>query len=313
MDVLLRIPALLVRRLDDMGVQTANLATPGDNGPLMKNGPVLITVPKAVSLVIYPPPPVPLRNHFAQVPDLWLELASDWIGAHGAKPPLWAQVISVQFPLGKEDVGQFLIRSRQERASSTVVVSGDLQSNIRTATGRFLGNVPSIALAAGGPSVSDEELVGLFFQLVEVARLASSQAGYAFIAFEPGFGSMDSPWHAAEWAFEEGAPVELSELMCGEIALDAFPYQILGPGHLKRLGRMPAGGHPLEDGRVELSIGKPDAWLIKDFSHPESWRGLSKMRKDKSIQQRARTTLSPCLMREEEVRTYLASKMSEQC
>ena len=45
---------------------------------------------------------------------------------------------------------------------------------------------------------------------------------------------------------------------------DAFPFQILGPGHLHRLrerGHDELEGEPLEDGRVAVTLGDPVDWM----------------------------------------------------
>jgi len=49
--------------------------------------------------------------------------------------------------------------------------------------------------------------------------------------------------------------------VCDAVCVEAFPYQVLSPGHLARLGATPAGARPLAAGRVELALGDPYAWL----------------------------------------------------
>jgi hypothetical protein len=76
--------------------------------------------------------------------------------------------------------------------------------------------------------------------------------------------------------------------LCDELCFEAFPYQILSPGHLARFERQPAGARPLAGGRIELSLGDPNEWL------PES-----PLREEAVAS--ARELLAPCLCNEDAV------------
>lgn len=100
--------------------------------------------------------------------------------------------------------------------------------------------------------------------------------------------------------YHGGARYDELAVVCDEVVLDAFPFEILSPGHLRRLGSTPTGAEPLGRGRVVLSIGEPHAWLIDSTTPPadpaKPFTGLSARRRDKRIQAAARELLGPCLL-----------------
>lgn len=63
---------------------------------------------------------------------------------------------------------------------------------------------------------------------------------------------------------------------------DGMWYQLLGEGHLARLGGPPAGGRRLGADRVELTVGEPQQWMP---GHPDR----------PAVQARARELLAGCL------------------
>ena len=50
---------------------------------------------------------------------------------------------------------------------------------------------------------------------------------------------------------------------------DAFPYQVLGPDHVQRLGETGLPYEGLSDGRVELSIEEPTSWFPEVIERDE--------------------------------------------
>lgn len=86
--------------------------------------------------------------------------------------------------------------------------------------------------------------------------------------------------------------------------IDAFPYQILGPGHLERLGSLPPGARALPAGRFELSIGASSDWLVDPDAHRRFeyasmiFGDVASHRNNPRVQQRARDLLAPCLIKD---------------
>jgi len=202
-----------------------------------------------------------------------------------------------------DKVLEFLESCKTQRTSATMV-AGNLDRRIRGVRCSYRASPePSLALAAGGPESGDEELLELFGALREIARRLES-AAYAFISLEPTFGAFDSNFHSTELVLAGGAEPMWVTYLCDELAFEAYPYQILSPGHLRRLGGPPPGASALDQGRVELSIDQPSSWLLNASAYEprdRKWFELGSRRRDPEVQQRARAILAPCLLSEREV------------
>jgi hypothetical protein len=101
-----------------------------------------------------------------------------------------------------------------------------------------------------------------------------------------------------EWLVQGGPRAnKILDLFVDEIVLDAFPFQILCPGHMRRVGDDLTAVEPLELGRAGLAIGSPADWLIEKRSgdtRPHE-------RRNPQIQQEARDLLRGCLIQREDV------------
>jgi hypothetical protein len=121
------------------------------------------------------------------------------------------------------------------------------------------------------------------------------------VSILPTFDVFTSASHSTEWSWQGGADSgPFGDHLCDEIVLDAFPYQVLGPGHMARLGDPPAGARALSEGRVELTVGDPASWLIDPSAETYGQHDLSSLRRDPQVQHQARRLLGPCLVRQNE-------------
>ncbi len=287
------IPDIIARHLAEAGVGEARIVSPPEGGPLD----VLGKLPRAVVLRLFAQPSASLRRPPA-VPASWLEEAEAWVSEGlDSDDELWAAVVSVQFPLGLSDVRPFLDGCAETRAGLATLVAGDLKAHIRGANCCFYG-LPTLALAGGGPAATDAELLGTMDALIEVARRLAPEVAYAFVSISLTFGGFRAIYPGSEWYRSGGEAPEMVEVLCDEVVLEAFPYQVLGPGHLERLGGAPQGARPLAGGKVELPLFEPEAWLLDESSHEKQ---LSQRRRDKRVQGAAREVLSPCLFRDREI------------
>lgn len=156
--------------------------------------------------------------------------------------------------------------------------------------------------------------------MIEFARSFAGEVAYAFAAVEVDFGRFVYEQYVPDWAVEgDGAsPMSSSfmEMLLDEIVLDGFPYQILGPGHLRRLGGMPAGARALEQGRFEVSVGNPEDWLLEQSAYARtSWQEryrLSKLRRNPAVQAEARTVLRNCLFNVDETSSLLRERRAKE-
>lgn len=279
----------------DAGVEHATVVAPAQGGavtsmPWSNDG-----LERAVSLRLYPPPPMRWRE-FATIPDQWLAEAADWVNRAAEDDTVHARVVATEFPLQPEHTEAFLRQARNARSSSVELVSGELGERIRMAGGYFFSFEPNVSLSGGGPAASDDERVEVFEALVAVARRLAPSLGYAMISFDDRFSVGSRPTYEL-WKLG-GEPPELIENLCDEYVFDAFPYQILSPGHIQQLGGVPAGGRELGGGRVEFAIGDPRQWLLEPRQPMVfGYDPFVGHRRDPEVVEKGRRLLAPCLLR----------------
>ena len=98
----------------------------------------------------------------------------------------------------------------------------------------------------------------------------------------------DDPDHGASW--------DRMRTLCDEFVPDVFPWQILGPVHLHRLGGPPPGAIPLADGYAELELA-PTTLRLTDQD------AFAQMRSE------AISQLQPCLISEDRVSEESARRL----
>jgi hypothetical protein len=107
-----------------------------------------------------------------------------------------------------------------------------------------------------------------------------------------GIGSIDVPRPRPPASFPGDGHEYLRRLTDIQV-LDAFWYQILGPGHMERLGSLP-GARDIGHGKVELVLGEPSDWV--DPAKAEEIRSYG------------RSLLAPCFLSLEEARAILKQR-----
>jgi hypothetical protein len=77
------------------------------------------------------------------------------------------------------------------------------------------------------------------------------------------------------WSSQPGVPEDLPRGRAREafdlpdvLVADAFPWQVLGPRHVARMGELPANAVPLGRDRWELAIGDPGDWASPAHAGP---------------------------------------------
>ena len=313
-DLLETIPEIITARLEQAGVRDALVSSPASQGPLSD----LDLLPRAVVLYLYPPPLVDGRGRpRAIVPDRWLDEVWSWLTATARDGQVLAEVIA-QFTLDASEGASAFQLARRARAGT--FVAGDVTARVRGVHGRFIGS-ECLALAAGGPASTDEELLTELAGLIQQARSLAADVAYAFIAVEPCFALFSALDCGTEWYRTGGAPPQSVRDGADEIVLDGFHYQLLGPRHVDRVG----AASPLEDRlssddavqqlderHLELRIGAPADWLITDPPRIDGlsawWIGLGSRRQNPDVQARARAVLAECLLSEEQARALLGER-----
>lgn len=297
--VLRTIPDIVARHLEAAGVTEATIACPRDGGPLINLFSVELSKrpPLGVALHLYPPPPR-RWNGRSLVPDGWLQEAAAWVATGmGDAKLVNVKVVTIEFPLPPSDVAAFLGQIRNVEGEA-LVISGELGRRMRGASGWFMAAEPALTMGAGGPGMTDTDLLSTFWKLVEVARQLAPEVGYAVVDFDPSADVVAVPGpRAAGWNLRIGEATIID--VCDEYLPDAYPYQVLGPSHLERLGGLPRGARWLDGGRVELVVGDPAGWLIdlppQGLCYPKP--DEPSPRRNPDVQERARLLLAPCFLR----------------
>lgn len=275
--VLEGIPEVLARCLRDAGVTEATVVALGGNlfdGTLWKG---LREPARAVTLRLYPPPPPFDGRTVSTVPDHWLAMAHDWLrdgSADGAR--VRASVSGIEFDTTIDAVPALWQTGRGARAD-TIVASGDLRHRIRGVNTTFMAFEHNLALGEGGPDIGDEGLVDIAEHFAEMARRLASEVAHAFVNIG-GHHAFASAYNCGPWGQAMGF-----ELNSDEFLFDGFAWQMLGPGHVQRLGGVPPGARALDGGRVELAIGAWRDWFPED---PD---------RRTAVQEQARGSLAPLL------------------
>ena len=266
--ILLEIPQILVRRLEEAGLTDAVVISPAPGGPLDD----LADVPRGVVLHLLPPP-VYVRRKRAVMPEGWLDEVTAWLEA-AQEDTVWVDLRGVQVEITIKAAGGLLRACRRSEQGCLVVVGDSTRAVVGASTHH--GIQSSVVLGAGGVGTSDAELLEAIERLKDVARRLAPELGYAFIAVEPRLFALVSGHPLPDWS-SGLASADVVSWACDRLVLDAFCWQVLGQEHLARLEAVPVGVQPLDGGRVELAIGEPTEWLP---GRPERAGLVAKGRRD---------------------------------
>jgi hypothetical protein len=220
----------------------------------------------------------------------WIDEALDWIGP---SDPVAYAIISIEFTLSQPDARRFMEQQRVKKTTEQFgMFSGDVTDHVRVAKFHMPHTTLSdkawanLFLAAGGPRQGTDELIAAYRELIAIGRRLAVHSEYVFIDFESTLLESAGSMHNAPWGHEGGGSTALLDKVRDVLVFDGFPWQVIGPGHLQRLGGPPEGAVSLGNGKVELPVGDPQHWL--------------RMPEAKGMRQRARHLLAACLPRESE-------------
>ncbi len=186
---------------------------------------------------------------------------------------------------------------RRAKGLTCLVVAGDPATRVRAASLRQRGTGLDLALATGGPSLAGLALIEEADTLREFMESLAPELASGYVSMEHtllpsdprGYGLGPSWMEGRDWAMNDP---HLTAQLADVSVLDAFPYQVLGPGHIKALGTVPAGARQLGPDHWGLSIGRLEDWFPGQPSRVE-------------IRSVGRLLLSPCLLTLSEQRASL--------
>ncbi len=258
-DTLMTIPDLIADRLEEAGVADAVVRAPEPGGALDR----LDSCPNAVVLRLFPPP----LGEGGGLPAAWIDIAGEWVlGDLAPTDSVPLRLLAVEFDVKVANASAILHQASAAQAWCDVV-NGNVEERLRTASITF-GKAPHVALAAGGPACDSHALLARFELLSEVAREYAGGVSYACLDIETTFDGIGLGLPNTGWRDQGGASPNLVAGRLSDVLVpDAYPYQILGKGHLARLGfdtldeGDPPFGEVVADGKVELLIADPMDWL----------------------------------------------------
>lgn len=252
------VPDLVALRLEEAGVTSAVVDAPDLGGPLD----ALDSCPNAVVLRLFPQP----AGAAGVLPPAWIDVACEWVlGDLAPTDTVPMRLLAVEFAVTVADAPAVLHQASIAGAWCDIV-NGRIDDRVRTASITF-GRTPHVALAAGGPACDSHALLARFDLLCDVARDLAADVAYACVDLETTFEGIGLGIDGSGWRAEGGAS---PNLVAGELidvlVPDAFPFQILGKGHVARLeadGEQPAAslGDPVAEDRLAVYVGDPTDWL----------------------------------------------------
>jgi hypothetical protein len=160
-----------------------------------------------------------------------------------------------EYPLDPESALDLLDEGRRERLMQVTVKAGPADSRSGVISGHF--GWGSLVLAVAGAGLREDGLVGVAARLEDVARRLAAEVGLAWVGLELELG-------VAMTAFpfrDDGRSLQVVSDLLDIVVFDAYPFQILGPGHMGRLRNTPEGAIPLIGGRFELALGELHEWI----------------------------------------------------
>lgn len=306
--LLAQIPRIVASRLEAAGV-SAVVRWPKSNDALEQ----LYQSSRAVFLRLYPPP-MRRKGMRVEMPQPWLQEGARWVldGADGDEEVL-CSVQAVEFGARMQNVASLLAVWERDRPGYTIICAGDPASSIRGIGVDFARTDRlELALVAGGPRTSDDGLLRIAGELQLIARRLAPTMAYAFVSIEPTFAQLMSLGHSTEWHEQMGgASPSITQWVCDEMVVDAFPYQVLGSMHVERLGGPPADAAVVADGRWELAIGTPRDWsLVDDIDSGSLGVSPAQSRRDPTVQTRARELLRACLLSSDDALALMSERLT---
>lgn len=280
------VPEVITRRLTEAGIGEAALGAPGKIGG--RYAAITALAPAARAWLRgplgAPLGPAPLGA------DPLLEIAAAWVWATAPELPPQGVVISAEFELAWPGVTEAL-RPALATHAPVAIVASDFASTATVAAveASLLGAVKQATLTAAGQDV--------------VAAMRGQRDLLAAHAGELAWAGVDAVPTArealsAQWGGRRPGGEHVPDLLVP----DGMWFQVLSPGHLERLGGLPAGAGAatveLPGGRSGLTVGEPEEWVP---GHPSG----------AAVRERARDVLAGCLVDEETALRLTGTRLAE--
>lgn len=208
-------------------------------------------------LVVPPSDLTTTGRSFIEVPPRWVEVGVDWV-----REPGWGPVVVGVAGVGAEiDLASLGTWLSAVRPGKVRVTAGAVETGMRAlvvSSGLTATHVSFASMGrAWGPAEHEVEAL----HIRDAVRACASEAAYGFVGPVPRLRDFGVAKYDIDTPFHPGfRSPRLFQDLPDVVAVDAFWYQVLGPGHLARTGPLP-DTEDLGDGKVGLSIGEFGAWL----------------------------------------------------
>jgi hypothetical protein len=210
------------------------------------------------------------------VPESWVAAGYAWWREQASSRKTWVSLVGNVYPMAEPAVGEMLGAIVSSRSGTTSLVAGTPAQGAACLACQFT-LAPGLTLKLAG--VPDSELLVAAERFVDIVRRCASELVYGVVEFVPTF----HPEHGRHHPVWRELEPRINVSVTGDYvdhAFDAFPFQVLSEGHLRRLPEL-SEGEPLPGGRVGLSLGEMKDWLPgRDVA---------------ALQEPGRALLAPCL------------------
>jgi len=285
-ELIAQVPEVVAAHLQTAGVADATVASPPGGRDLElldlrdEQTDERLVVPTCTAYA-FSQPPQARRGGPPPMPEGWERFALAWM----AEIPIMSASVDFQVSLrGDAEVAKAMMAAARATDRHALLRHGEARTKARVAGVTHPPGTPRLTVAYGGLRTSVEERVAAARQAATWCSSIAPPPFYAFVVFDPDF----NEGLGARFQRAGEAPYLRVNQLCDEVVLDGYWYQILGPGHLARLGGPPPGSRPLAEGRVELIVGEPEDWAN---GGPERAR----------LRDRARKLFGPCLLSDKEM------------
>lgn len=277
---------IIVRQLGEAGVDDATISVPKlDERLIYRRAPAVV-----LHLAVGPADTLQCRP----IPAEWILDGIGWVQQQEEIDEAWVSQ-AFPFPIDVGVAPQLFDRFRRQ-PSYTTLFAGRLWGRARA-----VGIAPLeglFALGVAGTECSVAEFEAAASWLRQFARDRLPEFVFASLQTRPETFDDMPVLRLLERRFEDpdrGPPWSRMMTLCDEFLPDAFPWQILGPGHLQRLGNFPPGATPLADGYAELELA-PTTLRLTD---PEAFA---------QVRTTALNRLGSCLLSDEDVSAHRARR-----
>ena len=212
----------------------------------------------SITLCMFPDPPATGIGKYSAVPKEWVEEVWSWLLARSVGAQSLTVRTMVPFSVDVMAAKQLLDDARNGRLGDFAVVSAANARQTAVVQGYFAWG--QLACSTVFTSSRLDDLVQAADQLKDLARHLASGAALAYLALEPHLGNQLTVFPYSSDDPMRGSLQSTAQLT-DELLFDVFPWQILGPRHIGRLGTTPRGAVGLPNGRYELGFGELGDWL----------------------------------------------------